>query len=149
MTRLVASTPQTGLNLTEPGTYRFWWGDCVRPADVDPSGRVGGNAIGIYFEEARAALFEAAGLVEDGVPVSTTVARLTIDRLTDLCYPAEIRIGSRILGLEATSVLSVQAIFRDRICVATAETMTVLFDERRRGPRHLTATQRAALRPYS
>ena len=144
----MADTAQAELPLTHPGTYRFWWNDCVRPADVDAAGQVGGDAIGIYFEEARAALFEAAGLLEEGAPVSTTVGHLAIDRLADLSYPAELRIGSRILHLDTASVRSVQAIFRDRVCVATAETVTVLFDERQRAPRPLTAAQRRRLQPY-
>ena len=148
MRRLVAEDTPAELNLEDPGTYRFWWNDCVRPADVDATGRVGGDAIGIYFEEARAALFEAAGLVEDGGPVSTTVGRLAIDRLATLSYPAELRIGSRILQMDAATVRSVQAIFRDRVCVATAEIVTVLFDERQRAPRPLTPAQRRRLKPY-
>ncbi len=148
MRPLVPGDTLAELNLKDPGTYRFWWNDCVRAADIDATGRVGGDAIGIYFEEARAALFETAGLLEDGAPVSTTLGHLAIDRLADLSYPAELRIGSRVLQMDAATVRSVQAIFHDRVCVATAETVTVLFDERQRAPKPLTPAQRRRLQPY-
>ncbi len=148
MRHWVAGETSAELNLEDPGTYRFWWNDCVRPADVDAAGRVGGDAIGIYFEEARAALFETAGLVEDGGPVSTAVGHLSIDRRATLTYPAELRIGSRVLQMDEATVRSIQAIFHDRVCVATAETVTVLFDERQRAPKPLSPAQRRRLQPY-
>src|SRR5580704_1337586 len=41
----------------DPRRYKFWTEDHVRFSDLDPLGHVNNNAIGQYFENARAALF--------------------------------------------------------------------------------------------
>lgn len=149
MRQPVVEDPLIAAKLTDPRTYRFWYGDRVQPADVDTRGRVGGRAIAVYFESARAAMFEEARLLEDGGPVSTAVASIAIDHRAELLFPADIRIGSRILDLEPMSVRYLQAIFSDGACIATADTVSILMDERLRRTAPLTEAQRARLSLFS
>lgn len=138
----------------DPAGYRHWTAERVRFSDLDPLGHVNNNAFGVYFETARLGFFEAARLHEaaNGAGArreATVVARLTIDFLAELGYPAELRVGTRLSRLGRSSFTYRQGLFRDDQCFATAETISVLFDLETRRPKPLSDAQRDRLAAFA
>jgi len=121
--------------LADPGGYRFWTPERLRFADLDPLGHANNNAFGVWFQEARVHLFEEAfgqRIGRDGLGV--VLARITIDFLREVRFPADIRIGQRMARIGRTSMALDSAIFKDDEAIATSQSVTVLFDQTRRCP---------------
>lgn len=121
--------------LADPARYRFWTSERVRFADLDPLGHANNNAIGVYLQEARVHLFETVTgrRIGDG-GLAVVLARIVIDYVKELRYPADLRIGSRVARIGRTSVTLESALFTDADCIATSESVTVLFDPIERRP---------------
>lgn len=136
------------LDLTDRSTFRFWSTERVRFSDLDALGHVNNNAIGIYFESSRLAFFEHETLYE-GVPgTASVVARLAIDFLAEIPYPAAPEIGLRVTRIGGKSFTYVQGLFLGARCHATAETVSVMFDRTTRRSQPLTDRQKAILAGY-
>ncbi len=128
--------------------YRHWIDDRVRFSDLDPLGHVNNNAIGTYFENARATLF---ALVTPNWPARKqlfVLARSTIDFRRELHMPASLRIGSCITELGRTSMKMANAVFHDDVGIAYCENVSVLIDQTTRKPAELPADLRQALTAY-
>lgn len=150
-------TAPEGFDPADPAAYRQWTGERVRFSDLDPLGHVNNNAFGVYFETARLGFFEAVRLHQEanaGTGVesrreATVVARLTIDFLAELGYPADLRVGTRLSRLGRSSFAYRQGLFSGDRCFATAETISVLFDLRDRKPKPLSPAQRERLTAFA
>lgn len=133
---------------TSRDSYRFWSDERVRFADLDPMGHVNNNAFGLYFESNRLAFFEREALY-GGVPgVASVVARICIDFLAELTYPATPEIGLRVTRIGGSSYEYAQGLFVGETCHATARTVSVLFDRSTRRSKPLDDTQKAILHRY-
>lgn len=133
---------------TDPASYRVWYSDSIRFADLDPLGHVNNNAIGVYFEDARLHLFTEARLYRDGHAKggqASVVVRLAIDFLKEIDWPNDIRVGSRVTKVGTSSFGYVQGLFVGDTCHATAETVQVLFDPAARTKVALDAGQKERL----
>ncbi len=130
---------------TDPASYRHWAEEHVRFADLDLLGHVNNNAIGVYFETGRVAFYRTTRLHEGTPERRPVVRRVTIDFLAELHFPAALRVGTRPVRLGTTSITFRQGLFAVEQCIATAETISVMFDLAARRPVALTAEQRAAL----
>jgi acyl-CoA thioester hydrolase len=114
--------------------YKHWIEDAVRFSDLDPLGHVNNNAIGQYFENARAALFID---VTPGWPQCDKLfilARSAIDFRHELHMPAQLRIGSCITAIGRTSMQLSNALFRGNDGLAYCENVSVLIDRTTRKP---------------
>jgi acyl-CoA thioester hydrolase len=132
----------------DPARYRHWADDHVRFSDLDPLGHTNNNAIGEYFENARAALFME---VTPSWPHRDTIfvlARISIDYRHELHMPAELRIGTCVLGFGRTSMRMASALFFAKTGIAYAETVSVLIEEKSRKPVEIPAELRAVLMKY-
>jgi acyl-CoA thioester hydrolase len=132
--------------------YKHWVDDHVRFGDLDPLGHVNNNAIGQYFENARAFLFM---LVTPGWPRSEDLfilARTAIDFRRELHLPAALRVGSRILKIGRTSMVLGNALFAEKagaeIGIAACESVSVLIDLKTREPKPFPDHLRATLEQY-
>ncbi len=124
--------------LTDRASYDHWTELTMRFSDQDPMGHVNNAAYAVYFEVSRVEFF--APFVEPGAPVDTVLARITINFLRETSFPGTLDIGARLLGIGSKSVRSAYGIFRDDLCLATAECVNVFFD---------TRTRRSTLPPAS
>jgi len=137
-------------------SYAHWTPERVRFSDLDPLGHVNNNVFGVYFETARLAFFAATRLhaeAYEGRAVgerreATVVARLTVEYRAELGYPAELEIGTRLVGLGGASFTYRQALFVGTTCHAVAETVSVLFDLTTRRSRPLSPEQRGRLAAF-
>jgi acyl-CoA thioester hydrolase len=119
------------LDLTDPRIYRHWNSVTIRYADEDRMGHVNNSAYGIWIEVARVSLaapYRAAG--PDWL--DTVLASATINYLSETRFPGEVRVGARLLHIGNKSFRSAYGIFRDDVCLATAECTNVYFDSRSR-----------------
>jgi acyl-CoA thioester hydrolase len=129
--------------------YKHWAKDYVRFSDLDPLGHTNNNAIGEYFENARAALFME---VTPSWPRRDTIfvlARISIDYRHELHLPADLRIGACVTGFGRTSMRMASAVFHGDIGIAYAETVSVLIEEKSRKPAEIPADLRALLARYA
>ena len=132
-------------DLADRSLYRHWADERVRYADLDILGHVNNNAIGVYHETGRVVLLRDAGGLLNGRERTAVAARLSIDYLAELHWPADLKIGTCLLRMGRTSFALGSAIFAGDRCIATAETICVMLDQKTRKPVPLTDADRAAL----
>lgn len=113
------------LDLSNPDNYAHWWTDRIRFADTDASQHVNNVAFVAYVETGRV-YFCKLVLGEDAVQgEGYIVARITIDFLRELHFPGEVRIGAAVTRIGTKSFTVANAVFKDGVCVATAESVVV------------------------
>ncbi|WP_207460370.1 thioesterase family protein [Azospirillum sp. SYSU D00513] len=138
-----------GPDLTDPEGYRFWVDEHVRFADLDPLGHVNNNAIGVYFEQARVVLLTAGLGLRRESPWTVVIARSLIEYKAELHYPAEVRIGARVLRAGNSSLTLGSAIFQGDRCIATQEAVLVIVDKAAHRPTPIPDAVRPVLDRYS
>lgn len=134
---------------TDPAAYRFWAEERVRFADLDVQGHANNNAIGVYFETGRVGIMQALGRFAGDTPWTVVVARLVVDFRAQINFPADIRVGVRILRVGNTSVTMGLAVFDGDRCAATQEAVMVLVDKATGRPTPVPEGLRAGLAAYA
>ena len=136
----------------DPQRYKHWITDAVRFSDLDPLGHVNNNAIGEYFENARASFF---GQVTPAWPRGAqffVLGRNAIDFRRELHRPARLKIGSGLLKLGRTSITTANALFRvedqGETGIAYCESISVWIDHATRQPVPLPDALRQTLTEY-
>ena len=118
-------------DLTDARTYRHWSIVTIRYADEDRMGHVNNSAYGIWFEVARVSLIAPyLSAVPDWF--DSVLASVTINYLKETHFPGDVRVGARLLRIGTSSFRSGYGVFRDEVCLATAECVNVFFDTRSR-----------------
>jgi len=131
----VNKLPPSVLTLRE--SYRHWEQERVRWSDTDQVGHVNNLAFGAYCETGRS-LFLRRFVGRDADPRALFLpAQLTINFLGEAHWPAQVDIGTGILGIGRTSCRLGQGLFDDQRCFGTSETVLVLIDEQTRLPREI------------
>jgi acyl-CoA thioester hydrolase len=118
--------------------YPYRLADNVRFADLDPNGHVNNAVYATYFETGRVTLVKdrGYGLMPEGL--AWMLVRLDIHFRAELHWPGSIELGLGVARLGRTSVTFEQVVFSEGGCVASAQSVTVLIDERTRKPTPLT-----------
>lgn len=109
------------VDLRDPGVFRRWSAQQVRFSDTDMLGHVNNVAVAALHESGRVSY--GYGLSEHAPESSNgfVLARLEIDYLAELHYPAEVRVGAALLEIGRTSMRVGTGIFTaDDRCVSTA-----------------------------
>jgi len=112
--------------------------DNVRFADLDPNQHVNNAVYATYFETGRVSLMKDSsyGLMPDGV--TWIMVRLDMHFRAELRWPGTIEMGLGVTKFGRTSVTFDQVVFSKGICVASAQSVSVLLDEATRKPTPLT-----------
>jgi acyl-CoA thioester hydrolase len=112
--------------------------DNVRFADLDPNQHVNNAVYATYFETGRVTLVKdrSFGLMPPGL--GWMLVRLDIHFRAELRWPGAIEMGLGVAKFGRTSVTFDQVVFSEGKCVASAQSVTVLIDERTRKPTPLT-----------
>jgi acyl-CoA thioester hydrolase len=113
--------------------------DNVRFADLDPNQHVNNAVYATYFETGRVTLMKdrAYGLMPEGL--GWIMVRLDIHFRAELRWPNRIELGLGAARFGRTSVTFDQVVFSQGRCIASAQAVTVLIDEKTRKPTPLTA----------
>lgn len=129
--------------------YKHWITDQVRFSDLDPLGHVNNNAIGTYFENARAFFFQE---ITPQWPLGDRIfilGRIAIDFRCELHMPANLHIGTGVVRIGRTSMVLANALFRGDTGLAACESVSVLIDAKTRKPMEIAEDLRARLREYA
>jgi acyl-CoA thioester hydrolase len=112
--------------------------DNVRFADLDPNQHVNNAVYATYFETGRVTLMKdrSFGLMPEGL--AWIMVRLDMHFRAELKWPGTIEMGLGVSKFGRTSVTFDQVVFSDQICVASAQSVSVLINEATRKPTPLT-----------
>lgn len=116
-------------DLGDCATYRYWNSHIIRFADLDPANHVNNVAYAQYFESGRVAFWHDAGRHIMAPGSMGVVARLTIDYRSQMNFPGEVEVGTRLVSMGRSSTRLAQGLFRDGKCVATSIGAMVLVDK--------------------
>jgi acyl-CoA thioester hydrolase len=130
---------------TERRSYKIWTYDKLRYNDTDRQGHVNNAVFATFFETGRVAFLydQALNLAAPGCDF--VVARLAIDFRAELYFPGNVDIGTRVLRTGRSSFVFGQGVFKDDLCVATAESVGVQMNKETRRSEPLTAAMIAWL----
>ena len=122
--------------------------DNVRFADLDPNQHVNNAVYASYFETGRVTLMKdrSYGLMPPGF--SWMMVRLDMHFRAELRWPGKIEMGLGVAKFGRTSVSFDQVVFSEGICVASAQSVSVLIDEKTRKPKPLTEAIMAKFQPW-
>ncbi len=129
--------------------YKHWIKDQVRFSDLDPVGHVNNNAIGTYFENARADLYREVTPLWPHGEKFFVLARTAVDFRRELHLPAQLRIGTGVVSVGRTSMLLINALFRGDDGLAYCESVSVYIDSATRKPTEIPQDLRTLLRKYA
>lgn len=103
--------------------------DKLRYSDTDRQGHVNNAVFSTFFETGRVQFLYDSDrpLIEPGF--AFVVASLYIDFLSEVTWPGNVTVGTRIAGIGRSSVKLEQGLFQDETCAATARSVIVLVDE--------------------
>jgi acyl-CoA thioester hydrolase len=122
--------------------------DNVRFADLDPNQHVNNAIYATYFETGRVTLVKdrSYGLMPEGL--SWIMVRLDMHFRAELRWPGTVEMGLGVSKFGRTSVTFDQVVFSEGICVASAQSVSVLIDETTRKPAKLTEEILARFQPW-
>lgn len=112
---------------TDPARYVHWMDEHVRFSDTDAVGHVNNVALAAYVESGRVGFaFDLAARVGDAGLTAMVLRRLEVDFLSEAHYPADVRVGSRLLHVGRTSLVVGTGVFVGDRCVCTARSVLVV-----------------------
>src|ERR1700704_2133021 len=122
--------------------------DNVRFADLDPNQHVNNAVYATYLETGRVTLMKdrSFGLMPPGL--AWIMVRLDIHFRAELRWPGTIEMGLGVSKFGRTSVTFDQVVFSEGICVASAQSVSVLIDEATRKSTPLTSEIVAKFQPW-
>lgn len=125
--------------------FPLWARDKLRYGDTDRQGHINNAVFSTFLETGRVELIydRARGLVEPGT--AFVIARLEMDFRSELLWPGEVEIGTRVASVGRSSVRLEQAIFQGERCVASGITVMVQMDETTRKSRPFSESVREQL----
>lgn len=129
-----AVNPNLSADLSDPEQYKFWQEDHVRFGDLDVIGHVNNLAMGSYFENARVALLRKVFPNWPNGETLFVLVQTRFDYFYELNYPAQLRIGTRLLSFGRSSMRLGAALFHDKELVAQSTTVSVLINQETRKP---------------
>jgi acyl-CoA thioester hydrolase len=127
---------------TDAATYDHWVTERVRFCDTDAMGHVNNVSLVAHIESGRVAYaFDLLARI-DTADRSIILRRLDVDYLHELTYPAELRVGSRLVAVGRTSFTIETGVFRGEVCIATARSVLVVIGPDGPAPIEGTGRQR-------
>ena len=122
--------------------------DNVRFADLDPNQHVNNAVYATYFETGRVTLMKDKSYWHLPEGLTWIMVRLDIHFRAELRWPGTIEMGLGVAKFGRTSVTFDQVVFSESLCVASAQSVTVLIDQATRKPTPLTSEIIAKFQPW-
>ena len=141
-----APVPSDSTPRLEDFPYRLT--DNVRFADLDPNQHVNNAVYATYFETGRVTLMKDKSYWQLPEGLNWIMVRLDIHFRAELHWPGTIEMGLGVAKFGRTSVTFDQVVFSENVCVASAQSVTVLIDLATRKPTPLTPEIVAKFQPW-
>lgn len=121
----------------------------LRFGDTDRLGHINNAVFSTLCESGRVAFLYDADrpLLTKGTQF--VIAKLTINFLTEMNWPADVNIGTAVARIGNSSFELVQGLFIDDVCVASSDSVLVLMDEQTRRSTPLSDQARSVLQELS
>ena len=133
------------IDLTDRDNFAYFTNVTTRYSDQDELGHIN-NCSYVAYVEAGRVQFLSGLLNRDIHPgIDFILARVVINYIRESYYPGIIEVGSRILALGTKSVPTGYGLFKDSLCVATGESVTIFFEVESRSTIEIPIDIRAAL----
>lgn len=143
-----AETPPAKPELPKLSDFPVIAHDTIRYGDTDKLGHVNNAVFSTFLETGRTRMLlgpESAAAPEG---MGFALVRLVLDYRAEIHWPGTVEIGTRVLSIGRSSFTLAQAVFQNGACVATAETVLVLFDLSARRAAPLPQATRELLAGY-
>lgn len=120
--------------------------DKLRYGDMDTLGHVNNSVFATLFETGRAGLLSHPGIDAWAHELYTfVIARLEIDYRNELRWPGLVHIGTAVKSIGNSSLMLEQGVYKDDICVATANSVMVHVDKTTHRPCPISESMRRIL----
>ena len=134
---------------TDPEGWPHRWTERLRYGDTDRQGHVNNAVYATLFESSRVAF-----LFDPEAPVAPAgaqfvLARIAIDFRREMLWPGTVEIAAAVTRIGRSSVALRQALWREGVLSAEAESVVVLMDDATRAAVPLPEETRAALAPFA
>lgn len=144
----MGANEQAAVAATDVAAYRFWTDERVRFDDLDLLGHVNNKSFTTYAESGRVAFLSQTRLWVPHAAQQNVIVRLEIDYRRELHFPADVRVGVRVLRIGNRSFTLGLGMFSGGHCVATATTVMVRIDAASRKAIELDADVRERLEAW-
>lgn len=125
----MAKSERTTVCTTDRTKYKHWTHISLRYGDTDRQGHINNAVHCTLFESGRVDfLFEGLETIA-GPRTAFVVAKISLDYLHEMNFPGVAEVGSAVLSTGRTSFRVGQCIYKDDLCVSTAESVIVLTEE--------------------
>jgi acyl-CoA thioester hydrolase len=120
----------------------------LRFADTDRNGHITNSVFAICCQNARMEFLCDSAKVPIPANTQFVTARLLLEFLAEMHWPATVAVGTRVERIGQSSVTFMQCLFLDELCVALAESVVVLTDRTSRRSTLLPAATARALKTF-
>ncbi|WP_417514606.1 acyl-CoA thioesterase [Minwuia sp.] len=109
---------------TDRASYWRWVKAVTRFCDTDANGHINNTVFAQFIEVGRVTLITQMS-ADASIANPWVVARVEIDYLKELNFPAELDVGTRVVAVGNTSYSVISGIFHGSECVARGRTVLV------------------------
>jgi acyl-CoA thioester hydrolase len=120
--------------------------DKLRYSDMDTQGHVNNAVFTTLLETGRTSLLNHPTInAWQHTQYAYVIARLEVDYRAELHWPGLVHIGTGVLSVGKSSMVLAQALFKDDVCVVTAQCVMVQVDKTTHRPSLIGEDSRAIL----
>jgi acyl-CoA thioester hydrolase len=130
-------------------SYKLWVREHVRFSDTDLFGHANNLAFGAFAETGRCMFLRQFMGKEAAHRAMFLPAQIVLNLLGEVFWPAQIDVGTTVLGVGTSSFRFGQGMFDGERCFATSESVFVLIDEISRRPTAIPTAIRDLLGGYA
>ena len=116
------------IDLRDPRNFEYFTNVTTRYSDQDELGHINNCSYVAYVEAGRVQFLGGLLNPKRHPGIDFILARVTVNYLQEAHYPGIMEVGSRILGLGTKSITTGYGLFKDEVCVATAESVNIYFE---------------------
>jgi acyl-CoA thioester hydrolase len=123
--------------------------DKLRYSDVDMQGHVNNAVFTTLLETGRVSLLAHPGInAWKDLQFTYVIARLEVDYRAELLWPGVVNIGTAVKSIGRTSMVLTQGLFKDDLCVVTAQSVMVQLGKASHRPEPFRDEVRAILSSF-
>lgn len=121
-------TSETEFDPKDPAGYICWREEIVRFNDLDPHWHMTSTAHMTMFESSRILFIRRASEASKGNPRGWMLMNANISYHSQVHFPANLRVGTRLDRIGRSSVRILQGLFNGDVCVSTVDGTVILAD---------------------